>query len=82
MTLMNAAGLELSFGTHNVFGDVSFLIDERDHVGLVGVNGCGKTSLFKVLTGEYTADSGSFGEQAHPCGLCRAVRHQQQPHGL
>ena len=62
MTLMNAAGLELSFGTHNVFGDVSFLIDERDHVGLVGVNGCGKTSLFKVLTGEYTADSGSFGK--------------------
>ena len=62
MTLMNAAGLELSFGTHRVFGDVSFLIDERDHVGLVGVNGCGKTSLFKVLTGEYSPDTGTFGK--------------------
>ena len=62
MTLLNAAGLALSFGTNNVFGDVSFLIDERDHIGLVGVNGCGKTSLFKVLTGHYTPDSGSFGK--------------------
>ena len=62
MTLMNAAGLELSFGTHTVFGDVNFLIDERDHVGLVGVNGCGKTSLFKVLTGQYSPDTGSFGK--------------------
>ena len=62
MTLMNASGLELSFGTRTVFGDVSFLIDERDRVGLVGVNGCGKTSLFKVLTGEYTPDAGSFGK--------------------
>ena len=62
MTLMNSTGLELSFGTHNVFSNVNFLIDERDHIGLVGVNGCGKTSLFKVLTGEYPPDSGSFGK--------------------
>ena len=62
MTLLNAAGLELSFGTHDVFHDVNFLIDECDHVGLVGVNGCGKTSLFKVLTGEYSPDAGSFGK--------------------
>lgn len=59
MTLMNAAGLSLSFGARNVFADVAFMLDERDHVGLVGVNGCGKTSLFKVLTGEYTADGGT-----------------------
>lgn len=59
MTLMNAAGLELSFGARNIFGDIDFLVDERDHIGLVGVNGCGKTSLFKVLTGEYPPDTGT-----------------------
>lgn len=59
MTLMNAAGLELSFGARNIFSDVNFLIDEHDRIGLVGINGCGKTSLFKVLTGEYSADTGS-----------------------
>ncbi len=62
MTLMNVAGLELSFGAQNIFGDVSFLIDERDHVGLVGVNGSGKTSMFKVLTGEYVPDCGTCGK--------------------
>ncbi len=62
MTLMNVAGLELSFGAQNILGDVSFLIDERDHVGLVGVNGCGKTSMFKVLTGEYSPDAGTCGK--------------------
>ena len=62
MTLMNIAGLELSFGAQNIFGDVSFLIDERDHVGLVGVNGSGKTSMFKVLTGEYVPDCGTCGK--------------------
>ncbi|MBQ1411688.1 MAG: ATP-binding cassette domain-containing protein, partial [Clostridia bacterium] len=53
MTLMNAAGLTLSFGARTVFADLGFLVDERDRIGLVGVNGCGKTSLFKILTGEY-----------------------------
>ena len=62
MTLMNVAGLELSFGAQTIFGDVSFLIDERDHVGLVGVNGCGKTSMFKVITGEYSPDAGTCGK--------------------
>ena len=60
MTLMNAAGLGLSFGAHTVLEDISFLIDERDRIGLVGVNGCGKTSLFRLLTGEYSPDSGTF----------------------
>ena len=59
MTLMNAAGLTLSFGARTVFADLGFLVDERDRIGLVGVNGCGKTSLFKILTGEYTADGGT-----------------------
>lgn len=59
MTLMNVAGLELSFGARNIFSDVNFLIDEHDRIGLVGINGCGKTSLFKVLTGEYPADTGN-----------------------
>lgn len=62
MTLMSAAGLELSFGARNIFNDINFLIDERDHIGLVGVNGCGKTSLFKVLNGEYPPDAGSCGK--------------------
>ena len=59
MILLNAADLALSFGARTIFQDLSFMIDERDHIGLVGVNGCGKTSLFRVLTGEYQPESGA-----------------------
>ncbi|MBQ8994695.1 MAG: ABC-F family ATP-binding cassette domain-containing protein [Oscillospiraceae bacterium] len=40
--------------------DVSFQIEETDRVGLVGYNGCGKTTLFGVLTGTLYADAGSI----------------------
>ena len=41
-----------------LFSDVSFDVFEKDKVGFVGANGVGKTSLFKIITGEYQADSG------------------------
>ncbi|MBO7762310.1 MAG: ABC-F family ATP-binding cassette domain-containing protein, partial [Clostridia bacterium] len=39
--------------------DVSFSVNEGDRLGIIGSNGAGKTSLLRVLTGEYEADSGS-----------------------
>ncbi len=50
--------LTLSFGENTLFKGVSFDIYEKDKVGFVGANGAGKTSLFKVLKGEYLPDSG------------------------
>ena len=41
-----------------LFSDVSFGISEGRHVGLVGANGVGKTTLLKVLAGELSADEG------------------------
>ena len=38
--------------------NVSFQLQKAQRVGLVGVNGSGKTSLFKTLTGEYAPDAG------------------------
>src|SRR3954462_6700748 len=43
-----------------LFTDVSFHVSPGDHVGLVGANGVGKTTLFRVLTGELPADEGEF----------------------
>jgi ATPase subunit of ABC transporter with duplicated ATPase domains len=43
-----------------LFTDVSFHVPPGDHVGLVGANGVGKSTLFRVLTGELPADEGEF----------------------
>ena len=42
-----------------LFSDVSFRVSPGDHVGLVGANGVGKSTLFRVLAGELTADEGT-----------------------
>src|SRR4051794_12259041 len=41
-----------------LFTDVSFHVAPGDHVGLVGANGVGKSTLFRVITGELPADEG------------------------
>ena len=52
--------LGLSFGTNEIFRDISFALNEGDRLGIIGVNGCGKSSLFKIIMGEYTPDEGSI----------------------
>lgn len=59
MNVLDVQNLTLSFGENTLFSNVSFDIKDNEKVGLVGVNGAGKTSLFKIITGEYTADSGN-----------------------
>ena len=59
MTVLSASGLTLSFGDEVIFRDLSFSVNEGDRLGVIGSNGAGKTSLFRVLTGELEADTGS-----------------------
>ena len=59
MAILTVNNLSLSFGEESILENISFEIQKAERVGLVGVNGSGKTSLFKTLTGEYTPDTGS-----------------------
>lgn len=59
MAVVSVQNLTLSFGEQTLFSDVSFDIYEKEKVGFVGANGVGKTSLFKVIKGDYLADSGA-----------------------
>lgn len=59
MNVLDVQNLTLSFGENSLFSDISFDIKDNEKVGFVGVNGAGKTSLFKIITGEYTPDSGN-----------------------
>ncbi len=46
--------ISLSFGADTVLDNISFSLNDGDRLGIVGVNGAGKSSLFKIITGEYT----------------------------
>lgn len=58
--VLEAKNLALSFGENRLFRDVSFQIHRGERVFLIGPNGCGKTSLFKILLGKLEPDRGSF----------------------
>ncbi len=60
MTALSVHRLSKYFGERCLFKDLSFDVGDRDKVGLVGVNGCGKSTLFRILLGEESADSGDI----------------------
>ncbi len=60
MIIYNAKDVEFYYGAEMLFKNVTFEIDKTDKIGLVGVNGCGKTTLFKLMRGEYLTDGGEF----------------------
>ena len=59
MAVLDVQNLTLSFGENTLFEGVSFDIKEKEKVGLIGCNGAGKTSLFRIITGEYEPTEGN-----------------------
>ena len=59
MIALSTENLTLSFGAKEILRGVSFAVDEGDRLGVIGANGCGKSTLFKLLLGELDADEGS-----------------------
>ena len=61
--LLSVNDLQLSYGNQNLLDGVTFAVSPGEKVGLVGRNGCGKTSLLKILSGSHKADSGMVGRR-------------------
>nr|MDA3845154.1 ABC-F family ATP-binding cassette domain-containing protein [Vallitaleaceae bacterium] len=60
MALIQADGLSKSYGMKTLFKQIMFHIDENDRIGVVGINGTGKSTLLKILGGYESADSGNI----------------------
>lgn len=58
--ILSCSHIKKSFQGEDILKDVSFHINEREKAALVGINGCGKTTLFKMLVQEYEPDSGEI----------------------
>ena len=51
--------LTVQFSGESLFENVSFIINKRDRIGLVGKNGAGKTTLMRIITGKLSPEQGS-----------------------
>ena len=56
--MVSVDGLTVEFGGTTLFSDVSFVINEKDRIALMGKNGAGKSTLLKILAGVRTAPRG------------------------
>ena len=61
MVILNVEHLKKTYADRTLFNDVTFEIRQGERVGLIGVNGCGKTTLMQILMGKEPFDSGTFG---------------------
>ena len=57
--MISLDNLTVSYGGWTLFDSISFLINEKDRIGLVGKNGAGKTTLLRIITGEQQPTEGA-----------------------
>ncbi len=56
--VINIKGLSKSYNSKRIINDINLKVEKGDRIALLGSNGCGKTTLLKLITGEETPDAG------------------------
>ncbi len=72
--MVSVDGLTVEFGGTTLFKDISFVINEKDRIALMGKNGAGKSTLLKILAGTRTATRGSV-NIPKDCTICYLPQH-------
>ena len=62
--MISIQGLKVEFGSQVLFENISYVINKRDKIALVGKNGAGKTTMLRIITGEQLPTSGTVARQA------------------
>ncbi len=75
MTLLSVSNVGISFGATELFKNITFTVAEGERWGIIGRNGAGKTSIFKVITGDLQPTVGSV---ARKPGLRHALLDQHR----
>ncbi|ETI68457.1 ABC-F family ATP-binding cassette domain-containing protein [Neobacillus vireti] len=60
MKMLTVENISKTYGEKQLFNDISFTISEKERVGLIGINGTGKSSLLKIIAGLDTPDDGKI----------------------
>lgn len=63
MAILTVSGLSVSFAERTLFENISFYLEKGDKVGLIGANGTGKTTLFRVLAGKLEPSGGGVSKE-------------------
>ena len=64
-----------AFGTDVILDNISFHLEEKEKMAIVGINGAGKTTLLKIIMGEESADSGQvIVSKDRPSAICPSIR--------
>ena len=58
MSILEVEGLSMSFDDKQLYKDASFRLNKEDHMGIIGQNGAGTSTLIKILTGSKLPDEG------------------------
>ena len=61
--MLNLSNISVSFGGRDLYKNISFQINNKDKIGIVGQNGAGKSTLLKLITGDQQPTSGSIQKQ-------------------
>ncbi|MFK8028149.1 MAG: ATP-binding cassette domain-containing protein [Gammaproteobacteria bacterium] len=65
MYLLRCQEVSLEFGDTPILKEANFVVNPKERVCLIGRNGAGKSSLLKLITGEYVADHGEIQQRRH-----------------
>ncbi|GCE48745.1 ATPase subunit of ABC transporter with duplicated ATPase domains [Thermosporothrix hazakensis] len=74
--MLQVKGIQLAYGPRQILEDVSFTIGPGEKVGLIGVNGAGKSSLLKIIAGLQDSDSGTVSRPRSFGYLSQDIAHE------
>jgi len=71
--MLQLSRVSKAYGVQTILDDVSFIVTDGERVGLVGPNGCGKTTLLRIIAGDEQPDAGVVSVRASVGYLAQGI---------